>query len=405
VGAKPKTTSSDASGDNPPAKTGWAGQLTTAATILGAFFALAQTLSQMIQSYGQHTIAVEKATQEIKINREKSTQELKLNQQKSDGALASDFLKLINDKETSDAKRITLLDALAALPTHPLQNWAQTQRANIEKNLTALDNARERQLSAVDEKTGADRKVQSLQADIEVVSVQIQYYRDDVEKTNQLQLQRRKLREELALAKGVVAVAETKVVIATAVSAAPSADAALVKFQLPIDKIKAVLHLPNGAEIYDRYMPFVASGLAEFRLTEKKMVAAIIATAAYETDSFSVVTEFGSGRAYENRKDLGNTEAGDGEKYKGRGLIQIVGRANYATYGQKLAINLVDFPDDANEPDVAARVLCAYFKDREVRFAAALANSDLVQVRKLVNGAVTGLENFRKIYNDVLGVL
>ena len=383
----------------------WGVQLTTAATILGAFFAAGQTLSQVVQSWGQHKIEIAKGEQELALAKEKSTQEIKLNQQKSDGALASDFLKLINDKETSDAKRIFLLDALAALETHPLQAWAKTQRESIEKNLIALDKARERQLSAFDEKTEADRNLQSLQSDIEVISVQIQIYRDDVEKTNQLQLRRRQLREQLALAKKTVAVAETKVVIAASPTAAPPADAALVKFQLPIEKIKAVLRLPKGSDLFDRYMPFLASGLVEFRLTEKKMVAAIVATAVHETASFTTVTQFGSGQVFEGRKDLGNTEQGDGDKYKGRGLIQITGRSNYALYSRKLGVNLVEFPEDANEPDIAARVLCAYFKDREARFAAALENSDIAQVRRLVSGGTNGLESFKKVYSDVLDVL
>jgi len=70
--------------------------------------------------------------------------------------------------------------------------------------------------------------------------------------------------------------------------------------------------------------------------------------------------------AYEGRKDLGNTEPGDGVRFAGRGLIQITGRANYALYGQKLGLDLIGNPDLALDLEVSAKILAHYFKDRKV---------------------------------------
>ena len=54
-----------------------------------------------------------------------------------------------------------------------------------------------------------------------------------------------------------------------------------------------------------------------------------MAQLAHESAHFGVTREFASGAAYEGRTDLGNTQPGDGKRYRGRGLIQTTGRANY----------------------------------------------------------------------------
>ena len=61
-------------------------------------------------------------------------------------------------------------------------------------------------------------------------------------------------------------------------------------------------------------------------------------------------------KGYEGRRDLGNTQPGDGKRYW-EGYIQITGRANYRRYGKKLGIDLENNPELAEQPDIAARVL------------------------------------------------
>lgn len=65
---------------------------------------------------------------------------------------------------------------------------------------------------------------------------------------------------------------------------------------------------------------------------------------------------------YEGRSDLGNNTTGDGYKYHGRGYFQFTGRYNYATFGEKFGVNLVDNPDQAAEPETAAKLAIAYWK-------------------------------------------
>ena len=69
-----------------------------------------------------------------------------------------------------------------------------------------------------------------------------------------------------------------------------------------------------------------------------------LAQLAHESDHFQTTREYASGKAYEMRSDLGNTVKGDGERYRGRGLIQLTGRANYASASTALGENYVGQP-------------------------------------------------------------
>ena len=92
------------------------------------------------------------------------------------------------------------------------------------------------------------------------------------------------------------------------------------------------------------------------------MAAALIATIAVEAPNFAPNEEYSSGQEYENHRDLGNINPGDGPRYKGRGYLQITGRANYTEMSQRLGLGsrLVNSPADANSPEVASRILVAY---------------------------------------------
>lgn len=90
---------------------------------------------------------------------------------------------------------------------------------------------------------------------------------------------------------------------------------------------------------------------------DARKLAYIFATAKHESDNFRTMTEYASGKAYEGRKDLGNTEKGDGVKFKGRGFVQLTGRRNYQDWSRRLGRDLLKEPTLVERPDIAARIL------------------------------------------------
>ena len=126
-----------------------------------------------------------------------------------------------------------------------------------------------------------------------------------------------------------------------------------------------------------------------------------IAQLAHESAHFAVTREFASGIAYEGRKDLGNTKVGDGKRYRGRGLIQTTGRANYreATKDiRKLIPGAPDFeadPVDLEEFPWALLAGISYWRRRKINADA--DRDDVVAVTKKINGGTNGLED-RKRY-------
>lgn len=145
-----------------------------------------------------------------------------------------------------------------------------------------------------------------------------------------------------------------------------------------------------------RYWPPLRTALAEQGLNDKASTIAAIATIATEVPDFAPINEFGSNayfrRMYEGRSDLGNTHAGDGARYHGRGFIQLTGRANYRGYGHKLGVPLEQNPDLALDAKIAARVLATYLKDHGIGSLA--ARGDWQGVRRAVNGGLNGWNRF-----------
>jgi putative chitinase len=155
-------------------------------------------------------------------------------------------------------------------------------------------------------------------------------------------------------------------------------------------------------------LPPVLLALEERELTDRNMVLMALATIRAETGIFMPIDEMKSrfnsspgGKPfdlYDNRKDLGNKGPSDGADFKGRGFIQLTGRSNYQTIGDALGVDLIKKPEQANKPDIAARILALFLKNREIRIKKALLDDDLRLARRLVNGGSHGLEEFTRTF-------
>lgn len=149
----------------------------------------------------------------------------------------------------------------------------------------------------------------------------------------------------------------------------------------------------HQASIIDGMSNALGSVLALYAIDTPLRIAHFLAQLAHESDGFCTVEEYASGAAYEGRRDLGNTEPGDGRRFKGRGLIQLTGRTNYGWVGEALGLPLLQQPETVSDPHVYLLVSCEFWKRRSI--VAKSDADDLVGVTRIVNGGLNGLDSRR----------
>jgi putative chitinase len=143
--------------------------------------------------------------------------------------------------------------------------------------------------------------------------------------------------------------------------------------------------------------------MAEFGIDTPARQASFLSQVAHESGRLYYVEEIASGRAYEGRKDLGNTQPGDGERYKGRGLLQITGRNNYAACGKALELDLINHPELLTIPTNAARSAAWFWSTHGLNVLA--DKGDQVGVTRRINGGVNGLADRLALFQAASKVL
>ncbi len=131
--------------------------------------------------------------------------------------------------------------------------------------------------------------------------------------------------------------------------------------------------------------------------------AAFLAQIAHESGELRWVRELASGEAYEGRKDLGNTEPGDGVRFKGRGLIQVTGRYWYTKASDGIGVDFVGSPALMELPVYAARVSTWWWKVNKMNAVA--DTRDIRKITRRVNGGLNGLEAREEYYARALAAL
>lgn len=162
------------------------------------------------------------------------------------------------------------------------------------------------------------------------------------------------------------------------------------------------------------HLPHVLTALSGADMDDRDMALMALGTIRAESEGFEPIDE---GRSKYNTEPggppfglydagtrigrrLGNTRPGDGERYKGRGFIQLTGRENYRRIGEAIGVGdaLETDPDRANDPDLAAKILTAFLAGKRRMIKYAILGRDLAQARKLVNGGSHGLDRFEDTF-------
>jgi putative chitinase len=149
--------------------------------------------------------------------------------------------------------------------------------------------------------------------------------------------------------------------------------------------------IPGSGARAHTYAQALTAAMLEFGIATGKQQSAFLAQLAHESGSLRYVREIADGSAYEGRADLGNTQVGDGPRFKGRGFLQITGRANYAKCGAALNLDLIATPDLLEVPSGAARSAGWYWKSRNLN---QYADTDAFgALTKAINGGYNGLDD------------
>lgn len=161
--------------------------------------------------------------------------------------------------------------------------------------------------------------------------------------------------------------------------------------------LKAIM--PSSGKRCTLFALPIYTAMTKFQINTPARQAAFLAQIAHESGSLVYTREIASGAAYEGRKDLGNVTSGDGKKFRGRGLIQITGRANYvacsqALYGDRLT--LTNRPELLELPRDAAMSAAWFWQTHGLNELADKAEFD--RITKRINGGQNGREDRRAFW-------
>lgn len=169
--------------------------------------------------------------------------------------------------------------------------------------------------------------------------------------------------------------------------------------------------LPNAAQLAGVFVSVLNTAMVRYQIVGQLRMAAFIAQIGHESGQFRFVRELGSDQylsKYDTgslAKRLGNTPQadGDGQKYRGRGLIQITGRANYMTCGEALALDLLNQPELLEKPQHASMSAAWYWASKGLNTLADAGQFDKITQR--INGGQNGAADRQALYARALKVL
>ena len=176
---------------------------------------------------------------------------------------------------------------------------------------------------------------------------------------------------------------------------------------MSITQLQLLQILPNARPVAGVFVSVLNTAMSRYGIIGQLRVAAFIAQVGHESGQLRHVREIWGPTAqqagYEGRADLGNTVKGDGSKYRGRGLIQITGRANYAACGEALGLDLINQPELLEQPQHAAMSAAWFWSTKGLNTLA--DKGEFVKITRRINGGLTGQDDRQALYDKALKVL
>ncbi|GAB2885612.1 glycoside hydrolase family 19 protein [Microvirgula curvata] len=161
---------------------------------------------------------------------------------------------------------------------------------------------------------------------------------------------------------------------------------------ITLDQLKRIL--PQAGARAATFLPHLNAAMAQYAITTPARQRAFLAQIGHESGQLRYTRELWGPTAaqsgYEGRRDLGNTVAGDGRRFMGRGLIQVTGRANYGTTSQALFSDdrLLRQPELLEQPELACLSAALFWSQRGLN---ALADrGDFATITRRINGGLNG---------------
>lgn len=158
-------------------------------------------------------------------------------------------------------------------------------------------------------------------------------------------------------------------------------------------KVAAIMSVvPGELKSYaQKSVPLLLQGCAECGVTDPGQMAYVFATTEHESKLGLWMTELSNGNQYNGRRDLGNTQPGDGPRFKGRGFCQVTGRTNYKMWSDKLGIDLVSHPEKAADQEIAAKIIVMGMRDgtftgKKLSHYISGSTQDFRNARRIING-------------------
>lgn len=160
-------------------------------------------------------------------------------------------------------------------------------------------------------------------------------------------------------------------------------------------QLKKIYIFATTANI-EKYLQYINEYAEQYEVNTPLRMSAFLAQIGHESGQLRYVQEIASGKAYEGRKDLGNVFFGDGVRYKGRGLIQITGRANYQSLSNDLGVDFINEPEKLQSPQYAVLSAFWFWDKKNLNKWADIP--DFEKITRIINGGLNGYKDRLELY-------